>query len=47
MRIVSASEDKTVRIWYFPPLQELIDQTREHFKDRQLTPEERRQYYLE
>lgn len=45
--IVSASRDKTVRIWLFPPLQELIDQTRERFKDRPLTPEERRQYYLE
>ena len=31
----------------FPPLQELIDQTRERFKDRPLTPEERRKYYLE
>lgn len=31
----------------FPPLQELIDQTRERFKNRQLTPEERRKYYLE
>ena len=31
----------------FPPLQELIDQTRERFKDRPLTPEERRMYYLE
>lgn len=30
-----------------PPLQELIDETRERFKDRQLTPEERRKYYLE
>ncbi len=30
-----------------PPLQELIDETRERFKNRQLTPEERRKYYLE
>lgn len=36
-----------IRIWDFPPLQELIDQTRERFKDRPLTPEERHQYYLE
>ena len=34
-------------IWYFPSLQDLIDQTRERFKDCPLTPEERRQYYLE
>ena len=29
------------------PLQELIDETRERFKNRQLTPEERMKYYLE
>ena len=46
-RIVSASSDGTIRIWDFPPLQELIDQTHERFKDYPLTPEERRQYYLE
>ena len=46
-RLVSASEDGTIRIWPFPPLQDLIDQTRERFKDRPLTPEERRMYYLE
>ena len=36
-----------IKIWPFPPLQELIDQTRERFKDRPLTVEERRMYYLE
>lgn len=46
-QIVSASYDGTIRILDFPPLQELIDQTRERFKNRQLTPEERRKYYLE
>ena len=46
-RIASASWDKTIRIWEFPPLQELIDQTREQFKNRKLTPKERRKYYLE
>ena len=46
-RIVSASGDNTVRIWDFPPLQQLIDETRERFKNRKLTPEERRKYYLE
>lgn len=45
--IVSASYDGTIRIWPIPPLQDLIDQTRERFKDRPLTPEERHQYYLE
>lgn len=45
--IISASQDSTIRKWDFPPLQELIDQTRERFKDRPLTPEERKMYYLE
>ena len=31
----------------FPPLQELIDQTRERFKDNPLTQEERYKYYLD
>ena len=31
----------------FPPLQDLIDQTRERFKNRPLTEEERKMYYLE
>ena len=46
-RIISASYDGTVRIWDYLPLQKLINQTREHFKDHPLTPEERRQYYLD
>lgn len=39
--------DNNVTIWSFPLLQELIDETYERFKNRQLTPEERRKYYLE
>lgn len=46
-QIASANNDGTVRIWDFPPLQVLIDKTRERFKDRPLTPEERKRYYLE
>ena len=46
-QIVSATYDGTIRIWDFPSLQVLIDQTRERFKNRQLTPEERKKYYLE
>ncbi len=46
-RIVSASDDGTIRIWDFPSLEDLIDQTREQFKNRPLTPEERQKYYLE
>ena len=46
-KIVSAACDRTFKIWDFPPLQDIIDQTRERFKDCPLTPEERKQYYLE
>ena len=35
------------RIWAFPPLQDIIDQTREQLKNRALTSEERKKYYLE
>lgn len=45
--IIWSIEDSIVKISSFPPLQELINETRERFKDRQLTPEERRKYYLE
>ena len=45
--IVSASNDNTVLIWEFSSLEDLINQTRKRFKDRPLTPEERRKYYLE
>ena len=46
-KIVSASFDGSIRIWDYRPLQELIDETRERFKERQLTDEERQMYYLE
>ena len=46
-KIVSSSLDGTICIWDFPPLQQLINDTRERFKNRPLTPEERRKYYLE
>ena len=45
--IILASQNGFVSLWDFPPLQELIDSTRERFKDRPLTQEERRKYYLE
>lgn len=44
---VAPQEKTIIKLWDFPPLQELIDQTREWFKNRKLTPEERRKYYLE
>lgn len=46
-RIVTTSHDNIIHVYDFPPLQDLIDQTRERFKNRPLTPEERRKYYLE
>lgn len=46
-QIATASADGSIRIWEFKPLQQLIDETRERFMNRQLTQEERRRYYLE
>lgn len=45
--IISTNYDNVIKIWEFPTLQELIDKTRERFKTRQLTPEERKKYYLD
>ena len=47
MRIVSSSADGSIRIWNVPPLQSVISQILFRFKNRQLTPEERKKYYLE
>lgn len=46
-QIITVLSNGVIRKWDFPPLQELIDQTRERFKDRPLTQEERKMYYLE
>ncbi len=46
-QIISSSSDGTVRIWDFPSLQRLINETRERFKNRPLSPMEKRKYYLE
>ena len=45
--IISLCANNKMEIYGFPPLQQLIDETRERFKNRKLTPEERRKYYLE
>lgn len=44
---VSASDDGFIRIWRFETVQEIIEKTRKRFIDNPLTPDERRQYYLE
>lgn len=46
-RLFATSSNQDLTMWDFPPLQQLIDETRERFKNRPLTPEERRKYYLE
>lgn len=45
--IVSGGIDGTIIVWDFPPLQELIDNTCEHYKNKPLTHEEKVMYYLE
>lgn len=48
-KIVSATanDDRVIRIWDFPSLQELIEETRKRFNGNPLSLEERRKYYLE
>ena len=46
-RVLSVFEDGTIHIWDFAPLQDLIDGTRKQFKDCELTPEEKKRFYLE
>ena len=46
--IVTASWDKTARVWEFPPLEELIDKYRNDLEhDWSLTDEEKAEYSLE
>ena len=45
--IFFVNSDKGINIIDFPPLQQLIDETRKRFKNRPLTSEERHKYYLE
>ena len=46
-RKVFASDGISLYVWTFPTLQELINKTWERFNNNPLTPEERKQYYLE
>lgn len=45
--IASGGIDGTIIVWDFPPLQELIDNAIEYYKNKPLTQEERLMYYLE
>ena len=45
--IALACSDGNIYLIDFPPLQELIDQTRERFKNNPLTEDEKRAYYLD
>jgi len=40
-------ENRTTSVVEIPSLQQLIDQTHDRFRNRQLTPEERKKYYLD
>lgn len=46
-QIVSCSYDDKIKLWTIPTLQQLIDETRERFKDRQFSQEEKAKYGLE
>ena len=45
--IASARSDGIVKIWEWKNIKELLNETRERFKNRQLTPEELKKYYLD
>lgn len=45
--LIVASSGGKISYYDFPPFQEVINNVRERFKNRQLTQEERRKYYLE
>lgn len=46
-QIIAGIYDGSMRTWYFPPIQNVINEASERYKGRTLTPEERRKYYLE
>ena len=46
-RIIGVSTDNKILTWEFMELQQLIDETHKQLGNRQLTDEERRNYYLE
>jgi FOG: WD40 repeat len=46
-KIISGSYSGTIRIWDFPPLQKLIKQIQEYFKNQPLTKEEKIKYGME
>ena len=45
--IITISSNNTVKVWRFPTLQYYLDKNREQFKNRQLTTEERKKYFLD
>lgn len=45
--VASISDDDHAYVWEFLPIQKLIDKNHERFKNRQLTLEERKVYYLD
>ena len=45
--IVSASSFNGIKVWEFKPLRELMDETRERFKNFSLSEYDRQEYYLE
>ncbi len=46
-QIICSSIGGTTVVWAYPPLQQLIDETRRRYENRPLTTEERQQYYIE
>jgi len=45
--ILSAGDDKTIRLWNYTSIGKMISETQKRFRNRKLTLEERKRYYLE
>ena len=45
--IISNFSDNYADMWEFSPIQCLIEENRKRFENRQLTPDERKKYYLD
>lgn len=45
--VLTAADDGSIRIWDFPSLEDLINETYQRFKDSPLTKEEREKYFLD
>ena len=46
-QVVTVSQDKTARVWKIPNIQELIDRAKERLPRKELTREEKKQFFVD